>query len=164
MNPIELIKAKNQHIQRLANQRGAAGERTALVKMSNWIPRPRGNDLKTLLTALGKTGVSIKPSSFDAIALPNPTLIDFSNPEAIEAALPDMIFIEIKTANQKRVKHDFSGFYFALTESEIAASDVLGARHRVALYNQLTDELLLTSVPEIIGRARSKNWQLSVQL
>jgi hypothetical protein len=164
LNPIELIKAKNQHIARLANQGGAAGESYAIGKMSNWVSRPRGNGLKVLLTALHKTGLTIKWSSFDAIALPSAETIDFTNLDAVEAALPKMVFIEIKTANQKRVGAGFSGFFFALTESEIAASDVLGSRHQVALYNTFSGELMMTSVPEIIARAKSKNWQLSVQL
>jgi hypothetical protein len=58
----------------------------------------------------------------------------------------------------------FSGFFFALTESEIAAAELLGHRHRVALFNNLTGELLISSVPDIIARTRSMTWQLSVQL
>lgn len=72
--------------------------------------------------------------------------------------------IEIKSASQARVKPGFAGFFFALTEGEIVAAEALGSRHRVALYNKLTGELQLTSVPEILARARSSNWQLSVQL
>ena len=75
-----------------------------------------------------------------------------------------MCFVEIKSANQARVKPGFSGFFFALTESEIVAAEALGKRHLVALYNKLTGELCLTSVPEILARAKSSNWQLSVQL
>ena len=67
-------------------------------------------------------------------------------------------------ANQTRVQPGFKGFFFALTESEIAAAERLGSRHRVALFNNSTGELLITSVPEIISRAKSMNWQLSVQL
>jgi hypothetical protein len=75
-----------------------------------------------------------------------------------------MTFIEIKAATQTRVKEGFAGFFFALTEGEIAAADALGVQHRVALYNRISGELLLTSVPEILARSRSLNWQLSVQL
>ncbi|GAB3836001.1 hypothetical protein GCM10028821_33690 [Hymenobacter jeollabukensis] len=75
-----------------------------------------------------------------------------------------MVFIEIKTANQARVKDDFSGFFFALTESEIAAAEALGTRHRVALFNNITGAALLTSVADIMARAKSSSWQVSVQL
>ena len=164
MKPIEVIEAKRKHLARLANQQGAAGETQALNDMANWAARPRGKGLKVLLAALRETGIEIKPSSFDAIEMPHAKAIDFTDAEEVRQLLPDMIFIEIKTANQSRVKPDFSGFFFALTESEIGAAEALGNRHRVLLRNNLTGETQMTSVPEIISRAKSSSWQLSVQL
>ncbi|MDT3735873.1 MAG: hypothetical protein ROZ00_06600 [Denitratisoma sp.] len=164
MNPLAVILAKRQHLARLANQSGAAGELTALAEMEHWVPRPKGAGLKVLLAALSESGVKIKGSSFDAIACKDADRLDFGNPAAVRAALPEMTFIEIKTANQTRVRPGFSGFFFALTEGEIAAAEALQQRHRVALYNKLSGELLLTSVPEILARTKSMNWQLSVQL
>ena len=70
----------------------------------------------------------------------------------------------IKTANQSRVREDFSGFFFALTENEIEASTVLGDRHRVVLFNKLTGRTLWTSVPELLQRSRSTTIQVSLQL
>ncbi|WP_143012552.1 hypothetical protein [Variovorax sp. EL159] len=162
MSPLEVIAAKRAHLARLANQAGAAGEVAALDAMANWIPRPRGRELKELLLALEESGVVVKGSSFDAIAMPRH--IDLGDPAAVRAALPEMVFIEIKSANQARTKAGFTGFFFALTESEIAAAEVLKTRHKVALYNKLTGELLMTSIPEILARAKSMTWQLSVQL
>jgi len=75
-----------------------------------------------------------------------------------------MTFIEIKTANQGRVRADFSGYFFAFTEGEIEAAEALGNRHKVMLNNNLTGETLLSSVPELLVRARSTTWQLSIQL
>ena len=162
MDLFEIIAAKRRHLQRLASTQGASGEQSAILAMETWLPRPKGVALKTLLDALAETGVRIRPSSFDAVAAPSP--VDFRNRAALRAQLADLVFIEIKTANQARVKPGFAGFFFALTESEIAAAETLGDRHRVALFNNMTGELLLTSVPEILTRARSTNWQVSVQL
>jgi hypothetical protein len=78
--------------------------------------------------------------------------------------LKEMHFIEIKTASQARVKADFSGFFFALTENEILASEALGEKHKVALYNKHTGDIVLTTVSEILSRARSTTWQVSIQL
>ncbi|MBX0289599.1 hypothetical protein K3G63_04070 [Hymenobacter sp. HSC-4F20] len=164
MKPLEVIEAKRKHLARLANQQGAAGEVRLLQEMENWVPRPRGKGLKILLDCLRATGISIKASSFDAIELPNVQALDFTSSEQVRELLPEMVFIEIKTANQARVKADFSGFFFALTESEIQAADALGSRHKVALRNNITGETRITSVPEILGRAKSSSWQLSVQL
>ncbi|MBR7990747.1 hypothetical protein KDX04_33440 [Burkholderia cenocepacia] len=163
-SPLELIKSKRKHIDRLANQRGAAGEITALLNQGCWIARPRGKGLKILLDALRDAGINISGSSFDAIHLPIAHSLDFTDASAVKNFLPEMVFIEIKTANQSRVKSDFSGFFFALTEREIIASEILGNRHKVALFNAKTSEIQITSVPEILARAKSTNWQISIQL
>lgn len=164
MTPLELIRSKRQHAARLANQRGAAGEQVALADMQHWVVRPSGQGLKTLLAELKASGHVVKSTSFDAIHIPGAAAIDFTDAAAVRAALPHMTFIEIKSASQARVKPGFAGFFFALTEGEMAAAEILGPRHRVALYNKLTGELVLSSVQDILARARSSNWQLSVQL
>ena len=164
MKPIEVIELKRKHLARFANQTGAEGEVNAVDSMNDWTPRPKGEGLKVLLSALEESGVSIKGSSFDAISHANAEKLDFTNLTAVKAAISEMVFIEIKTANQERVKEDFTGFFFALTESEIAASEALGERHKVALFNKKTGVIQMTTVPEIIGRAKSTNWQVSVQL
>ena len=162
---IDLLNLKREHIKRLANQKGAAGEAEALALNPHFVPRPKGAGLKQLMAALAESGTAIRKSSFDAIALPEGVdTIDFLDVEAIRELLPRMVFIEIKTANQARVRKDFSGFFFAFTEGEIAAAEALGFRHRVMLLNRATGGMLLTSVPEILARARSTNWQVSVQL
>lgn len=164
MTPLELIRSKRDHAARLANQSGAAGETLALGAMEHWMPRPSGSGLKMLLSLLRDVGIVIKGTSFDALHIPGISNLDFTNAAEVKPLVPSMTFIEIKTASQPRVKPGFEGYFFALTEGEIAAAEVLGPRHRVALYNKLTGELQLTSVPEILARAKSSNWQLSVQL
>lgn len=161
---VELIKAKRAHLARFTNQNGAAGEVSAIAEMTHWVPRPKGKALQLLLEGLKATGVSIKPSSFDAIALPPGCELDFLSASNLAAVLPSMVFIEIKSANQSRVKPGFAGFFFAPTENEISAAEQLRERHKVALYNKATGEVLLTSVAEILARARSSTWQVSVQL
>ena len=150
MKPSEIIATKTIHLERLSAQRGAAGEVALIDEMDEWVPRPKGRPLKILLGELTKIGISIKWSSFDAICLPR--RVDFSNPDEVRSQINDMVFIEIKTANQSRVKPSFCGFFFAVTENEIEAAEQLKERHRVALYNKSTGELLLTSIPEIISR------------
>lgn len=161
-SPLEIIAAKRAHLSRLANQGGAAGEQKALLLMDQWVPRPKGVPLRNLLLELANSGIMIKASSFDALAIPNS--IDLLDQSQVRRHLSEFTFIEVKTANQPRVQPGFKGFFFALTESEINAAEQLGPRHKVALYNKITGELMLTSVPEILRRTTSMNWQLSVQL
>jgi len=164
MDAVTLLALKREHLKRLTNQKGAAGERAVLGANAHFIPRPTGKALANLLTVLAETGVRIKRTSFDAIALPEPMIVDYFDTEQLRKIVDLMTFIEIKTANQGRVRADFSGYFFAFTEGEIEAAEALGNRHKVMLNNNLTGETLLSSVPELLVRARSTTWQLSIQL
>lgn len=108
---LDIIKSKRTHVVRLANRNGAEGEIFLAEKMADWLPRPKGKALQVLLSALRESGIIIKRSSFDAIALPSYYQIDFSDLLQVKAALPLMNFIEIKSANQSRVKPGFEGFF-----------------------------------------------------
>lgn len=164
MDPVELIRARRVHLARLAATHGTGGERDAVGLAQTWVPKPKGRGMKILMQALEAAGTPIKPSSFDAIHVREGLSVDFADCESVCRALGGMVFVEIKTADQDRVKDDFCGFFFALTESEIDAATKLGTRHCVALYNRRTSKMLLTSVPELLSRARSTTMQLSIQL
>lgn len=164
LNLAELIQQRHQHAARLANQNGAAGEVFILTESTRYIPRPTGRRLANILAALADTGIIIKKSSFDAIAVPQDVSVDFNDIASIRTHLASMTFIEIKTATQSRVKPDFSGFFFAFTEGEIIAAEVLGERHKVLLVNKSTGASLLTSVQELLAKSRSQTWQVSIQL
>jgi hypothetical protein len=160
---LQLLHQRTQQAERLANQGGAAGERTVLASApARYHPRPKGRAMKLLLTALKEAGFGFKSTSFDAIELD--AEIDWSDEASIREHISRMVFIEIKTANSARVQPGFSGYFFAITEGEMEAAEALGERHKVLLYNARTEEQLLTSVSALLARARSKTWQLSIQL
>ena len=116
--PIDLINLKREHVKRLANQNGAAGEANVLAANVHYVARPKGRCLDILMAALRESGIVVKRSSFDAVGLPQGRVVDFTDKDAVKANLEDMVFVEIKTANQARVRPDFSEFFFALTESD----------------------------------------------
>jgi hypothetical protein len=66
----DLLEIKREHVQRLANTNGASGEAMALIDNSQFVRRPKGNGLRHLMAALSETGITIKPTSFDVVALP----------------------------------------------------------------------------------------------
>lgn len=164
MKPIDLVELKKQHLERMSNQNGIEGEQLLIASMEGWLPRPKGNELKNLLSALKHREIVIKGSSFDALYVEPSIPLDLNDPESIRLALPHITFIEIKTANQERVKDDFTGFFFAITENEIRAAELLGDRHKVALFNKKTSKTTITSIPELIDRSKSRTWQVSIQL
>jgi hypothetical protein len=63
MNAIDVVLAKKEHIARLANESGAAGELLAVADSENWYRRPKGTELKNLLQALAEEGISINISA-----------------------------------------------------------------------------------------------------
>lgn len=160
----DLLEARRSHLARLAASNGASGETSVLSVSENWIPRPKGQQSKNLRAALEESGIRIKPTAFDMISLPGGRTANFDSIEDLREVLPDMIFVEVKTATQDRVKAGFANFFFAFTENEISAAAQLGARYKVALYNSRTKELVIASLPDIMARAGSTTWQVSIQL
>ncbi|MEZ9266208.1 hypothetical protein AB4508_07595 [Vibrio splendidus] len=162
MKILDVIELNKVHLDRLSNQSGSNGEALAVEKYDDMIPRPRGKKLSNLLDVLAETGIEIKKTSFDALACPDG--LDLGNLESIRNLIDQIVFIEIKTTKRKNVTDNFTGYYFGLTESEIDASKVLGDRHKVLLFNLNNRNTLFTSVPEILDRAKSQTWQVSVQI
>lgn len=159
-----LLAARHVHRERLSNRTGAHGESEVVAIHNRFLPRPKGADLARLLAALKETGITIKKSSFDAIAVPDGIEVDFTSPASLQAAVSLMTFIEIKTSTQERVGPNFENFLFSFPECEILAAEVLGDRHQVLLYNKLNGIHLFSTVPALLARARSKTWQLTTQL
>ena len=164
MDPTELLRRRRLHLDRLATTGGALGERAAAVQRADWIARPKGAALRNLLAVLAERGVTIRASSFDAVAVPPDVQLDLLDLASIREHIARLVFVEIKTARQPRVRPDFAGFFFALTEGEIEAAVALADQHCVALFNALTNEMTITTVAEILRRSRSTTMQISVQL
>jgi hypothetical protein len=85
MHILEVLAEKRAHVERFANQAGAAGENEVLERHSHFIPRPKGVQLTRLLEVLQATGISIKRSSFDAIAMPIGATVDFEDMASLVA-------------------------------------------------------------------------------
>ncbi|WP_410014865.1 hypothetical protein [Sodalis sp. C49] len=159
MNLLELIESKKAYRARFSSENGISGERSLLDSQALWIKRPKGKEMKNLLAALKQfEDIEIKASSFDFVSIPENVTVDFSNISLLSDILKSLTFIELKTCNQKRVTTpDFKNFFFAITENEITASELLGDRHKVVLHNKMTGDKLVTTIHEIINRANSKN-------
>jgi hypothetical protein len=118
----EILALKREHLDRLANARGAAGEVAIVTGNTQFMSRPKGMPLRTLMSALRASGVSIKPTSFDAIAIPAGAVLNWGEPQSVARLLTDLVFIELKTASQPRVKDDFSDFFLALFDLGVGSA------------------------------------------
>jgi hypothetical protein len=159
----ELLAGRRKHVKRLSNQKGANAE-LGLFESGKYKKRPTGKEMKALLEAFVARKLNVKKSGFDAILVPEGITVDFSNTKSILASFDLLKFIEIKSTSKEKVKPGFGGYYFAFTESEMEAAEALGAQHMVLLVNTITGEKLATTIPELLKRASSKTWQMSVQL
>ena len=164
MDIIDILQLRKEHVDRLSSTSGSQGENLAIQTKQQWIERPKAKELNNLLSLLSDCGINIKRTSFDAIELPEGVSINFSCLNSIKANLSLMNFIEIKTTNKESVKEDFTGYFFAFTEAELHAAEQLGERYKVALVNKRTENIVMSSIPELLARAKSMNWQVSVQL
>lgn len=144
---------------------GAAAEKKALETFS-WSRRPIGKEMINLLAVLHQNRKFIDPTSFDALTTKNGEEINFKSVDALSEIFDSLIFIEIKSGNQERLKEDFTDFFFALTYKEIQAALILEKQHMVVLLNTKPgkENILYTNVTALLERATSMNWQLSIQL
>ena len=55
---LDLINLKREHVKRLANQKGAAGEAKVLATNIHYVARPKGRKLGTLKAPSGNTSQS----------------------------------------------------------------------------------------------------------
>jgi len=152
-------------MERFASTSCATGAVVAPSDMARWMARPKGNGLKVLLAALRESGVLIKGSSFDAISLPDASVVDFSDAAQVKSALPGPCAWSRSRPPQSRVQPGLSGFFIALTAREIVAAEALGPRHLWPCATQThRGAATNTSPPAILARTEPSNGQLSVQL
>ena len=60
MSPLDLLRLRREHADRLAATSGAAGEIAAATVALTWIPRPKGADLKRLIATLADEDIEIQ--------------------------------------------------------------------------------------------------------
>ena len=163
MRHIDELEGKRKKLSKAATTRGSEGEQGAMMLFKNLIDRPKGKDMKNLLQALSQLGLNIKPTSFDKIDSGG-IEINFSDVNHLVKILSQITFIEVKSTDRKSIPEDFSGYFFALTENEIDASIILGDRYKVLLINKVTGYSKWTTVKALLERAKSKTWQVSLNL
>ena len=163
MRQIDELEEKRVKLSKAATTRGAEGEKDAMILFENLIDRPKGKDMKNLLDALTQLDLNIKSTSFDKIDSGGVN-IDFSDVNHLVQILPRLTFVEVKSTDRASIPEDFSGYFFAITENEIDASIILGEQYRVLLINKVTGYKKWTTVQALLERAKSKTWQVSLNL
>jgi hypothetical protein len=80
-------------------------------------------------------------------------MVDLTDPAEVEKHLDQIKVFEVKST-RKKLKADFSGYFFALTGAEILVAQSLKKQFGFVLVNTGTSQHLEISLSEIFARAK----------
>jgi hypothetical protein len=112
---------------------------------------PTGKQRQNLLVAFAKRGKVVYGKAFDVVKLSGSMNLD--DLAEIENQLEHVTVFEIKST-RKKLRSDFSGYFFALTAAEVLVAQSLKKQFGFVLVNTGTSEHLEMSLSEIFSRAK----------
>src|SRR5216683_4062593 len=112
---------------------------------------PTGKQRQNLLVAFAKRGKVVYGKAFDVVKLSGSVNLD--ELAATEKQLEHVTVFEIKST-RKKLRSDFSGYFFALTAAEVLDAQSLKKQFGFVLVNTGTGEHMEMSLSEIFARAK----------
>ena len=112
---------------------------------------PTATQRQNLLVAFAKRGKVVYGKAFDVAKLS--ASIDLDDLADVEANLSKVMVLEIKSS-RKRLRPDFSGFFFGLTGAEVLVAQSLKKQFGFVFVNTSTGEYLEMDLPGIFSRAK----------
>src|SRR5439155_7150461 len=112
---------------------------------------PTGRQRQNLLVAFAKRGKVVYGKAFDLVKLSAP--LDLNELAEVEKHLEHIRVFEVKST-RKKLRSDFSGYFFALTAAEVLVAQSLKKQFGFVLVNTGTREHLEMSLSEIFARAK----------
>jgi hypothetical protein len=112
---------------------------------------PTGKQRQNLLVAFAKKGKVVYGKAFDVVKLSEP--VDLDDLAVVEKHLAQITVFEIKST-RKKLRSDFSGYFFGLTAAEVLVAQSLKKQFGFVLVNTGTREHLEISLSEIFARAK----------
>ena len=134
-----------------------SGQKTAkkacaiLVAKETGFVVPTAKQKANLLVAFAKDGKVIYGKAFDIVKLS--ASVDLDNLVDVERNLKDLVVMEIKST-RKKIKPDFSGFFFGLSGAEVLVAQSLKAQFRFAFVNTTTGEHMELTLVEMFAKAK----------
>lgn len=121
---------------------------------------PTAKQRQNLLVAFAKRGKVVYGKAFDVVRLAK--AVDLGDLAAVEKHLEQITVFEIKST-RKKLRSDFSGYFFALTAAEVLVAQSLKKQFGFVLVNIGTSEHLEISLSEIFARAKGiyPTWSIS---
>jgi hypothetical protein len=134
-----------------------SGQKTAqkaceiLVAMNNGFVVPTSRQKANLLVAFARKGKVVYGRAFDIVKTPRGmNLDDLSD---VEKNLSDLVVFEVKST-KKRLKSDFSSFFFGLSGAEVLVAQSLKDQFRFAFVNTATGDHMELTLAEMFSKAK----------
>lgn len=134
-----------------SGQKTAKAAAAILVAKKAGFIIPTGKQRQNLLVAFAKRGKVVYGKAFDVVKLSAP--VDLDDLAAVEKHLEQIKIFEAKST-RKKLRSDFSGYFFALTAAEVLVAQSLKKQFGFVLVNTGTREHLEMSLSEIFARAK----------
>lgn len=134
-----------------------SGQKTAkkaaaiLVEKKAGFIVPTAKQRQNLLVAFAKRGKVVYGKAFDVIKLF--VHVNLDELAEVEKHLDSVVVFEIKST-RKKLRPDFSGYFFALTGAEVLVAQSLKKQFKFVLVNTGTREHIEMSLSEIFARAK----------
>jgi len=134
-----------------SGQKTAKAAAAILVAKKAGFIIPTGKQRQNLLVAFAKRGKVVYGKAFDVVKLSGP--VDLADLAEVEKHLEQIRVFEIKST-RKKLRSDFSGYFFALTAAEVLVAQSLKKQFGFVLVNTGTGEHLEMNLSEIFARAK----------
>ena len=134
-----------------------SGQQTAkkacaiLVAKNEGFIVPTARQKANLLVAFAKKGKVVYGRAFDIVKCPASVNLD-ELPE-VEKNLKDLVVMEIKST-RKKLKSDFSGFFFGLSGAEVLVAQSLKSQFKFAFVNTTTGAHLELTLAQMFAKAK----------
>jgi hypothetical protein len=112
---------------------------------------PTAKQRQNLLVAFAKRGKVVYGKAFDVVK--TSASVDLDDLAEVEASLDEITVFEIKSS-RKKLRPDFSGFFFALTGAEVLVAQSLRKQFKFVLVNTGTGDHIEISLSGIFSRAK----------
>jgi len=133
---------------------------TILVAKNIGFTIPTAKQKQNLLVAFAKKNKVIYGKAFDIIKLSSS--VNLSDLADVEKHLQKVTVFEIKST-KKRLRPDFSKYFFSLTTAEILVAQSLKKQFRFVFVNTATGQYIELDLTDIFSRARAiyPGWSIS---
>ena len=141
----------NKSVKFQSGQRTAKKACTVLVAKKIGFIVPSAKQKANLLIAFAKKGKVVYGRAFDIVKLSE--AVDLNSLEDVESNLQKVVIYEIKST-KKKLRSDFSSYFFALTGAEVLVAQSLKKQFRFVLVNTTSNDHLEMTLAEIFARAK----------